>query len=79
MLASRSVYAYDAYRIKIGSKRRTRRREDGGGDITCIGKNRLLLTFHYRSFPFLDKEKKKEEKKNKKSLFVKILSACQGS
>jgi hypothetical protein len=39
----------------------------------------LLLTFHYRSFPFLDKEKKKEEKKNKKSLFVKILSACQGS
>lgn len=24
----------------------------GGGDIICIGKNRLRLTFHHRSFPF---------------------------
>jgi hypothetical protein len=50
--------------------------EDGGGDITCIGKNRLRLEFHHRSFPILDKAKKK--KKKRKSLFVKILSACQG-
>ncbi len=46
--------------------------EDGGGDITCIGKNRLRLTFHHRSFPFLDKEKKKEEKKERKVCWLRI-------
>ena len=52
----------------------SKEKEDGGGSITCIQGNRLILTaFHHRSFPFLDKERRK-----RKSLFVKILSAYQG-
>jgi hypothetical protein len=60
---------------KLEAKRRRRKEEeeeDGGGDITRIRKNRLQAAFYHRSFPFLDKEKKK------KSFFVKILSASQG-
>jgi hypothetical protein len=47
-----------AYRIKIGS----RKKEDGGGDITRIGKNRLPLTNYHRSLPFLETKEKKERK-----------------
>jgi hypothetical protein len=51
---------------KLEAKEEEEEEEHEGGDITGIGKNRLLLTFHYRSFPFLDKEKKKKKKKKEK-------------
>ena len=57
-----------AYRIKIGSKKK----EDGGGDITRIGKNRLPLTNYHRSLPFLETKKNKKKKKERKVCSLKF-------
>lgn len=57
--------------VAIESKLEARgeKKEDDDGDITRVGKNRLLVAaFQPRSFPFSHKEEKKEKKKKVCSL-----------
>jgi hypothetical protein len=54
--------------MPIESKLEAGKKEDGGGDITCIGKNRLPLTNYHRSLPFLETKKRREKKRKLCSL-----------